>query len=147
MTPDDEKRVADIRERLAKRTPGSWLIEEVPPEGAYNGGYNVVTADGYLVANDTFCAAIDQYHDAALIANAPDDLSWLLSLVEELGAAQIETRVNGYRVGFFDALIEHSNTLVKGEDIPALADFAADEFRREALSSSLAVPPVTDSGV
>lgn len=77
---NDAEREREIRERLAAATPGPWCIENEQSED-----YIYVIADARAAVAEILkpfnSAAFD---DAALIANAPSDLAFLLSLLDDL---------------------------------------------------------------
>jgi hypothetical protein len=82
ISPSDEGRVQAIRERLAKLTPGPWIV--CPTPDAHEGVWAVRQAndhaDGWWIAN--VCEFLDnddtgELH-AAFIAHAPADLDYLL---------------------------------------------------------------------
>lgn len=74
-------RLQEIRARIQATTPGPWRL------GAEDNGWWVQSAHGYAVAM-AFHYADDEDSDAlpnaTFIAHAPADVSWLLSVVEEL---------------------------------------------------------------
>jgi hypothetical protein len=99
---DRTARLAGVRERLAKATPGGWVVQSgaLCPRGALVGSlatdewFVVVEphaggrqyADGWV---EPFVPQAQAEADAALIANAPADLAFLLALADEQ-AAEIE---------------------------------------------------------
>jgi hypothetical protein len=99
---DRTARLAGVRERLAKATPGGWVVQSgaLCPRGALVGSlatdewFVVVEphaggrqyADGWV---EPFVPQAQAEADAALIANAPADLAFLLALVDEQ-ATEIE---------------------------------------------------------
>jgi hypothetical protein len=73
-------RIDDIKARLAAATPGRWRV-------ANHGTWEVEASPNVLVAD---CGTIDHAkEDAALIANAPADLAYLLR-VADLVRAYVE---------------------------------------------------------
>lgn len=76
-TDDRTARLAGVRERLRTATPGPWdwrLADTLHDEGP-------------ILAGRALLASEVHRHDAALIANAPADLAFLLALVDEQAAA------------------------------------------------------------
>jgi hypothetical protein len=70
VTDLDEKRLADIRGRLEKTTPGLWHCAE--------GEWEVYTASGELIADCAPIANIDEaIANARFIAHAKRDVDWL----------------------------------------------------------------------
>jgi hypothetical protein len=89
MTNDD--RLAAIRTRLEAATPGPWVVHRdgdsiasisLPDDGSFGGPLSVVKANVY---SDPVVLDISD-EDAEFIAAAPDDVQFLLNLVEELKA-------------------------------------------------------------
>jgi DNA repair exonuclease SbcCD ATPase subunit len=107
ISPSDEERVQAIRERLAKLTPGPWIV--CPTPDAHEGVWAVRQAndhaDGWWIAN--VCEFLDnddtgELH-AAFIANSRADLDYLLrendALREQRDALAKAGRNAGHRIG------------------------------------------------
>lgn len=89
---DAEERVAQIKARLAKATPGQWflcdgdqsdplIVADAKGDGDLRHG---VTVFGFSLSDgDDEAHYIITEGDARLIANAPADLSWALSRIAE----------------------------------------------------------------
>ena len=97
MTIDEVRaiQIADIRARLAARTPGSWIatldndgwcVSSVPDEGAPQQRMETRLGSG-SPASDT--------SDACFIASAPDDIATLLAEVERLTAERDASHRDG----------------------------------------------------
>jgi hypothetical protein len=73
------KRIDEIRERLAKATPGPWYLDD---EGSHFTLHNPFdrTEDGEVTA-DIFCCTRE---DANLLANSRADLEWAVAEIERL---------------------------------------------------------------
>ena len=95
MTEDDRtRRLAEIRERLAASTPGPWKAipcDDNPADARHPDASDrcEVRCNGITAGNEwdrivtTDSGVYDPcMHDAALIAHAPEDLAWLLDLLE-----------------------------------------------------------------
>lgn len=85
MSDDIEKRLAEIRARLAAATPGSWRAELEPGNDRViwdrNGDW---VANVHSAGDETNVIAFDQSAaDTVFIANAPADIAWLLELVAD----------------------------------------------------------------
>lgn len=89
----NDERERAIRERLAAATPGEWswdkhytlLRTDKPPFEAYPNEVEILDAWYYPENGDPIAADVDvRPTDAALIANAPADLAFLLARVDTL---------------------------------------------------------------
>lgn len=76
----DDKRLKEIRERLAKTTPGPWRQIK---DGLLACG---LPSDTYTIKGEHVVAGDVYREDAAFIANAPTDIADLLAEVERLKA-------------------------------------------------------------
>lgn len=76
-------RIAEIRERMAAATPGPWALYRAPEEPSE--GWPVAQFRGWTVMSPPMhCDSLGSQHaDAALIANAPDDLRFLLGELDK----------------------------------------------------------------
>jgi hypothetical protein len=89
--PLTRDRLAEIAARLQAAAKGPWTVEAHQPTLTRR----VVSYDGMLDANLGYLGNCNQA-DAAFIANAPDDIQWLLDRVRELEATVAElTAENG----------------------------------------------------
>jgi hypothetical protein len=82
MNPEVQERLAAIRRRLTRATPGPW---RALPSG------RVSDPEGIPVAQTPTTAELAEptrqdLADANLIAHSPEDLTWLLELVERLAS-------------------------------------------------------------
>jgi hypothetical protein len=102
--PDD--RVEAIRERLAAATPGPWEWWPDPTGEDYSVG-RPEEVPGEVGDSSQFVGTADEQADADLIANAPSDLTHLLSA---LSAAE------GERDGLQDQFGDHGVVLGEGPD-------------------------------
>lgn len=78
-----ESRLAQVRERLSRATPGPWRCEH-SHQGA------IVWAGDYEVTSSIWDPNTIVYADGELIASAPTDLSFLLRVVDEYERALIK---------------------------------------------------------
>lgn len=112
MVSDAQKLIAECRERLAKATPGAWLIHNAWSDDA---GCDCLHVDSGVEAT------ID---DMKLITHAPTDLVALCDLCEKLSAENTEVRAK---------FIELTNAMMKyGYDKMTGNDFAAKLEKAEA---------------
>ncbi len=100
MTQDIE---SQIRERLAKATPGPW-------EHAQDEVMNTVVHFVHTQKKaNSFCISIripgTKEHDADLIANAPSDLAWLLA-ERDLLSRKLEVAMDLIRGEGFDDIAD-----------------------------------------
>ena len=86
-----EKRIAEVRGRLANATPGPWKVQPSTSPGKSGRCDGVYAGDRYDI--DTRIVETDggyyppRLPDAELIAHAPTDIEWLLGEVERLTRA------------------------------------------------------------
>jgi hypothetical protein len=106
LTGEPTNRLDAIEGRLNAATPGPWETNA----GGYRHGegspekrcFMIVAPDDEIVAVTPGSASGDR-RDAALIANAPDDLRFLLSEVRRLQEALAEAQEDVARVDWLDA--------------------------------------------
>lgn len=145
--PQPEQRETEIKERLAKATPGPWVAyrgdavrSEYSPDGKVYGAEGVYPDRRHHIAN---C-----FSDAAFIANSRSDLEWALSLVEslreELAAKERAAKRAGYWEGVMDGRGRFA-TRWSDEAIKARA-FRIWPEPKSALSSSPLPREETDNG-
>ncbi|GIP55928.1 hypothetical protein [Paenibacillus vini] len=77
-------RIQEIRERLEAASPGPWTIYEYSDYRGYEVHKYPI---GYKSAITGWGKVLQTKEDASLIANAPTDISYLLSEVERLQTA------------------------------------------------------------
>lgn len=70
--PDPAARLAEIRERVARATPGPWTIVEVPDENERF----------VLFGNQDDDSSLPNLPDAQFIAGSRDDVAWLLAQID-----------------------------------------------------------------
>src|ERR1700743_2660751 len=98
---DEAKRLAEIRERVEKATPGPWEWTADRWRGGYSGLSNDAGAEIVYpqTANDgdTGAAWFEEMaeDDAALIAHARADIPFLLAEIERLTAARDAAYADG----------------------------------------------------
>lgn len=82
---DDDNRLAEIKARAGKTSPGPWT-------GTYpDGGHSEITNAEGLPLADVWLFEHDQ-DDADFIANAREDIPWLIERLESLTAAGNDLR-------------------------------------------------------
>lgn len=87
-----QDRIEQIRERLAKATPGPWKTEvdeiglcECPLcNGDGEVEYADINGNGWVALAQTYGIGDMIEHNADFIANAPTDIAFLLELVESM---------------------------------------------------------------
>lgn len=97
MTDSDTKLINEVRERLAKATPGPWRAEFTPAGAGgamcYSNTVNALDPDylnSAIEIRKDICAPVERitkkqvWENMALIAHAPSDLAALLDLCERL---------------------------------------------------------------
>jgi hypothetical protein len=82
MNREEQRRLAAIRRRLDRATPGPWRAQR---------SGRICDPEGIPVAQTPATAELAEptrqdLRDAELIAHTPDDLAWLLALVERLAS-------------------------------------------------------------
>ena len=128
-----QAREAEIAERLKGISPAPWQTDP-----RFHGKVYCDDSLGSMVADCSSAYTLAVSHlteeaNAAFIANAPSDLSYLLAEVsilrERLETEKLNERAAGYRWGYFDALCIHASTLVGNREFDSLADSAAKHYR------------------
>ena len=88
MNPATDRRLAEIRARLQRATPGPW--EASPEEDGVYADSSMVTS---RPRSCSVARGIEEPRDAELIAHAPADLAWLLDrLADAEGRAEEAAR-------------------------------------------------------
>lgn len=87
MNKRDELDLDAIEARLARATPGPWLVKDQDPKQIHRGTVQVQEdGRGVEVIAECYCGAYDGHglRNAELIANAPTDLAALIEEVRHL---------------------------------------------------------------
>lgn len=81
----DSKRIAQIKERLSKITPGPWKWKPYPHNGAQDGAELSTVAEfrhAETFHGPIYLGVTYSCNNAAFIASAPEDIAYLLALLE-----------------------------------------------------------------
>lgn len=124
-----ESYLQQIKDRLAKSTPGPWRWGNGPSFVEWTLGDDSVIESGEVYGPSKHRAAgCLKLKDAMLIAHAPTDLSRLLEIVEIYREAL--ERIAGRHDETMPYLTYYERTLEDGTDVPPTYEFAEQALQR-----------------